>query len=1020
MNPIIIFLNRPRVFLLSLIFITLSGLFALNSLPRQENPELAQRWSIVKVEFPGASPARIETLILEPLEAKLREVFEVRRLISNAYNGYSTSLVEIKHDVDPALIEDVWSEVQDKIDQSLPLLPIESKVELIRSSGPPTTLLYGIVWNGLGDAPKILMTRVATDLKQKLAFEVGTEKAFTFGGANEEILIEVDNNKLSNMGISLSELSNLLSSADNKKPIGTINNDSQQILVKSLENFRTLDEIKSIPIKVFNNTEIVTIGDVASITKAPRNPVEEIILLDGEPTVLVEVRAAFRQRIDDYVERVDGLVKQINRDLPQEIVIQKIYDESSYLESRFSGLSFSVIFAIAIVIGVSYLLLGLRSAIIVGTTIPLAIFLVLFGCNIIGLPLHQTSITGIIIALGLLIDNAIIMVEDYKFRRRSGNAPRESALKSFNHLWVPLAAATATTVLAFLPIASGKGPSTEFVGGMAVTVIFSITSSFLLALFVTPVLLNYMEKIEYFKDNKLALEGYSNAKLRMDYKTFLTWCFDKPHRGIMLSLILPTIGFLSFPFIDHDFFPELDRNMFRVIVELPPNSSIELTEKRIQKLRESIYQEADFKIESDTWYVGRNLPRILYNVIGGDTPLGNNHVADAFFISGDYQSMKKNLPKLAKSIVMNNPDIKIIINKFDSGPPVFASIEYRLMGDNTSVLRELGSKLELILSTGSNVYLTKSELSQTSANVQIKFDESKLSVSNINNDYFTQELSIATQGKFVGTMLDGNKEIPVRIRGQRYQSIEDVIKFIVFPNNSTIDFAGSYGDLKLSAMPSVLTRFKGVKQNGIQAWIWPGELPSATEISIKKDVQDFINNLPQGYSIEVAGEAAERSESRSQIFSSATIFFILIGIALISALNSFRETMLILSVAIMCLGLAFIGLVIGQANFGFMSLVGAVGLIGLSINDSIIVLSHLKEQNSNKNINKKEIVDVVIRSSRHIFTTSLTTFGGLLPVLIFSVLYQPLAWAMAAGVLGATFTALLYIPSMYIIKIKIN
>ena len=130
------------------------------------------------------------------------------------------------------------------------------------------------------------------------------------------------------MGISLSELSNLLSSADNKKPIGTINNDSQQILVKSLENFRTLDEIKSIPIKVFNNTEIVTIGDVASITKAPRNPVEEIILLDGEPTVLVEVRAAFRQRIDDYVERVDGMVKQINRDLPQEIVIQKIYQQT--------------------------------------------------------------------------------------------------------------------------------------------------------------------------------------------------------------------------------------------------------------------------------------------------------------------------------------------------------------------------------------------------------------------------------------------------------------------------------------------------------------------------------------------------------------------------------------------------------------------------------------------------------------------------------------------------------------------
>ena len=1019
MNPIEIFLEKPRVFILTLLFILISGTSALNSLPRQENPELAQRWASVQVVFPGASPERIETQVLEPLEAKLREVYEVRRLVSSASDGFSITLVELKEDVDPLLIEDTWSEVQDKIDQAKAMLPNDINTELIRSSGPPATLLYAVKWMGDGPPPKILMTRVANDLRLELAYGGGTDKALLFGGSEEEVLIEIDNAKLSSMGLSFQEISTRLRSMDNKRPIGIFTDQEREILIKSKDNLRTIQEIEDLPIQIFSGNEIIRLSDIANIKKTPRVPSEEMVYVDGQPAILIQVNAAFQQRIDVYVQTLEEIARKYDANLPSELSIIKLYDESYYLTEKFDNLSVSIFFATNTVILLSYFLLGLRSALIVGITIPLTICIVLFGCRLVNLPLHQTSMTGIIIALGLLIDNAIIMVEDYKYRRRIGNSPKNSALMSFQHLWVPLAAATATTAFAFLPVATGKGPSVEFVGGMAVTVILSVCGSLFLALFITPVLLNLMEKLPIFRNQELATEGFSNKKMLQAYQKFLTWSFDKPRRGIFIALIFPTIGFLLFPMLKQDFFPELDRNMFRVSVELPPNSSIEATESEILNLRESIYREAKFKIDTDVWFVGRKLPRILYNVIGGDSPLGNNNVADAFFISENYSDMIDNLPDLARSIVKQNPNLRVIIDKFDSGPPVFSAVEYRILGDDPEILKILGDKLELIINNAPDVFLTRADLSQVSTKFELDFNNSNMLLSGLNTQVLLDEISIATQGIEVGTMLDGNKEIPIRVRGLKYQDLNDSIQYISVPGESSLNYSSSFGELKLTSKATSLGRFEGSKVNTVQGWIWPDKYASSTETYIKEPIESFQKSLPPGYTLNLSGEAESRSESQAQLFSSATIFFVLIVIALISALNSFREAGIILSVAILCTGLAFFGLLVGNANFGFIGLVGAVGLIGLSINDAIVVLSHIKEANEDQKLTKERLIEVVIRSTRHIITTSVTTVGGFLPLLITSVFFKPLAWAMSVGVLGATIIALLYIPSLYVIKEKI-
>lgn len=626
-------IDRPRVFVLLLAFICLAGFLSLNSLPRQENPELAQRWSTVQTVYRGASPARINTQILDPLEAKLREVQEIDEIQSVAAEGFASTAIELKDDVPQELIEQVWSEVQDKIDQAKYLLPEGVDPQLIRSSGPPTTLLYAINWTGEGDTPIILLSRIAEDLKNRLAYSGATDKTFLYGAANEEVIVSIDSQKLALLNLKFNDIANVLNSFDNKKPIGINTSGASQILIKSKDNLESLDEIKQIPIKTLASLEIIRLEDVASsIMLSPQTPSEEIVLHNGKRSVLVDIRGAFRQRMDSYAVQIETAVEEFRATIPSEITISKIYNESLFLENKFTDLSVSIFFATNIVILLSYLLLGLRSALIVGITLPLTIFLVLFGCNIVGLPLHQTSMTGIIIALGLLIDNSIIMVEDYKFRRKSGHPPRASAHLSLQHLWIPLAAATATTAFAFFPIVAGKGPSAEFVGGMGVTVILSITASFFLALFVVPVFLNLIEKVSFFQGRELFTEGYSNPRLTERYRLFLTWSFSKPRRAILIAFILPTLGFLSFPFLKQDFFPELDRPMFKVLVELPENTSTEGSEKRIKQLSTDINQILGLEVKDEIWFVGRKMPRVLYNVIGGDSPLGSNNRAEGFFM----------------------------------------------------------------------------------------------------------------------------------------------------------------------------------------------------------------------------------------------------------------------------------------------------------------------------------------------------------------------------------------------------
>ena len=1019
MNAINFLIEKPRILFLTLAFILLSGISSGLSVPIQENPELAERWGGVRIFLPGASPERIETEIVNDLEIKLREVEEILELESIITQGFSTIVVELNQSVSPMLIEETWSKVQDKLNQIL--IPQGAEIFLDRSSGPPITVQYAVTWNGDGEAPLIMMSRLANQLKRKLSSIGSSHQTAIFGEADEEVLIELDSSKLSSLDLSFQDISIAIQSLDAKKPIGVSSNNNSELLYRLKDNIQSVQKISEIPIKVINESEIIQLDDVASITKAPVSPVEDIFLYNGKVVVSVAGTGSFSQRVHDYVDRATIVVDDMRETLPSEISIDLVYDESAYTTKKFNELVKSFSLAIFLVLSLSLFFLGIRSAIIVTLILPFSICLVMVGCRLIGLPLHMTSITGIIIALGLLIDNGIIVVEDYKNRRASGLSINDSISQGLKNLSAPLAAATATTVFSFLPIVTGEGSSIEFVGGMAMTVIMSITSSLVLALLMVPVLMSYMEKIPYFHNQDISQEGYRNEKILKKYRAFLNWAFLVPRRAIMISLALPVLGFLLFNSLPKDFFPAQDRDMFRVNIELPSNASSQKTMERVKEIREDIFKSGLISIEKDYSFIGRMMPRVLMNVVGGEEKQGSNNIAQSVFFATDYYEMIENLPELSRRLVKNNPDIIVLVDSFSSGPPVFSDVSYVIFGDDPDLLKSLGEELELIINNSPDVNLTKSATSDSTTNVEFELNSSNISLSGKNANDLINEMFTANNGMIVGTMLDSNKEIPVRLKGlSNKNNLTGNTGFITIPSQDGFEYFDSFGKSSLTNKSSTITRLDGQRTNDVEGWIWTGTLPSATEEAIKKDVQDFESRLPIGYSLKQLGEAESRGQSQASLFSSAFMYFILIIVGLVMALNSFREAGLILSVAFLSIGLSFLGLFVGQQNYGFIGTISAVGLIGLSINDSIIVLSHIKEEAEKKSITKAELVEVVIRSTRHIITTSLTTLGGFFPLIFASVFFKPLAWAMSIGVLGATITALLYIPAMFMIMRKVK
>ena len=1012
-----LYLDRPRIFLLAMLFIIAGGLLSYDSLPRQENPQLAERWANITAVLPGATPQRIETQIADVLETQLREIDEIKIIDSTSLSGVVRVGLELKEIIGKGETDEVWAKVQETLSQSTALVPPGTNISF-NHSGPPTTVLFALQWRGDGDPQMVILSRLANQFKRKLANITNSKQALVYGDTKEEIFVGADLDLLTDAGMNIQSIAIAIDRYDSKRAIGNIVGQDAEFRIKAKDNISLINDLKKLPLKISDDYQAIRLEDVATVEKLPVDPPIEIVSYNGIPAVFVEVRGKFAQRTDLYSKAVLRVADVFKEGLPDEIGLEVIFNESDFVEEKFSFLMQSILLATFIVLFLSYLLLGPRSAVIVSAVVPLTILLVLIGCTILQVPLHQTSVTGIILSLGLLIDNSIIVVEDYRYRKSQKLVNREAIYASIKHLSLPLLAATVTTGLAFMPMAAGKGASPEFVGDMAITIILAVSSSLFLALTVVPVLLKTMEDSNFLNLNKSKNIGFSHQGLRTRYRAFLAWALFKPSRALVLSLILPILGFVSFGFLDTDFFPNQGKSMFKVEVELDANASIYATNQRVTSIRDQVLLE-DY-VTRDMWWVGRRLPRLLYNIIGGPSGEGSDNLATGVFFTSSYSEMDSSLANLAKRLEKDHADVRVRVSKFTNGPPVEFPVNIAIFGDDNQVLKSLGEELKSILAKSPQVSDVLADQSASVTGLEINLDEVNLAFSSKSSQEIIDQISASTRGIYVGSMLDGNKEVPIRIKNKNREASEvNQTAFLAINSAEGFDYVESFSDISYTSEINQINRYQGTRNNAVKAAVYPGTLASTVLNDVADELKAFEDSLPVGYSIAQFGDAEERAESFGQLFSTFFLFLGLIVMTLVMILNSFRQASIILLVGTLCIGLGFLGMFVGFQNFGFIGLVGIVGLAGLAINDSIVVLSHLNEDAGTGQVSKDTLIETTVRSTRHILTTSLTTMGGLLP-LLFDKFFETLAWAMCFGVMGSALLALLLIPSMFCFLGKVS
>ncbi|ABW31633.1 efflux RND transporter permease subunit [Acaryochloris marina] len=1018
------FYRNTRLLILTICIILVWGLSSFHVLPRMEDPAISQWTGKITTRFPSASATRVDSLVTEKLEQKLQEVEEIKFIESTSQLGTSLIFIVLKDTVKNH--DEVWSSIRDRIADITPQLPsgvLAPKYEDM-NDGRGYTLIVALTWE-LDTPPNYaILNRLSENLKQQLRGIGGIEEIEFWGAPSEEILVEINPVVLGKLGITPQQLAQQIRLSDAKVSSGRLLSPNNDLLLEVNSEIDSLERIRQIPIRTDKNSEqLIPLGDIALVKKSRRDPPSELAIINGKPGITLAVLVEPNRRVDQWMEEANQTLEAFRGTISSDIGLDIILNQNRYVETRLNSLFMNLMIGVVFVVASTTLLMGGKSALVLGLSLPLSILMVFGGMRLLEIPLHQMSLTGLVIALGMLIDNAIVVVDEIKHLFEEGLNPQKAIARAVSYLAIPLLASTLTTVLTFFPIAILRGHIGEYVRTISISVIVAISSSLLFSLTIIPAIMSRMYQKGEIHQRNMAWwrTGFSNPQITKVYRRILGSILTTPLLGVGLAIILPIIGFMAVGHIPEQFFPPAERNQFQIKLELPLSTSMEQTKSIVEKASNLIAQHSE--VTDLHWFIGTYAPTFYYTVarhgIKGEVP----HYATAMVQTNTGRSIPKLIHNLQRELDQGFPSARILVEQLKQALPI-PPIELRVYGPDLDILEELGNQVRSELVQVPQVIHTRTSLGEFLPKLTLSLDEEQAQLTGLDNTQIAQQLNTNLEGTVGGSILEDTVELPLRVRLSsdnranldQITTIGLVPKPPLSPEKSTSIPLSALGQIDLIPETAIITRRNGQRVNTVQGFITAGVLPS----TVLADFQQRLNNsnfqLPPGYSMEWGGEAAERNEAVGNLLSTAGIFIVLMVSVLVLSFNSFRSAGIILLVAVGSVGLALASLWLFGYPLGFMAILGTVGLVGVAINDSIVVLAAIRTNPRARKGFRPAMVDVIVRSTRHVLTTTITTVSGFIPLLLDGgELWPPLAICIAGGVGGATFLALFFVPCAYLI-----
>jgi multidrug efflux pump subunit AcrB len=986
-------LNRSRLILTVAVMLALTGVVMWMTMVRQEDPRLPDFWGQVLAGFPGADAATVERLVLEPMEDALAEVDEVKIIDATAFDEIAVMTVELRGETKD--FNHAWDEVREALEIAAQDFPAGAANPVLDEDQQDQDSIVLAV-TGSGDRLDLLKTaRKVKDLLLRLS---SVSKVHLIADPGEQVTIELDDPTARRLGLNPSALASQLSARNRIIPGGSIELGGKSVRLRPLSEFSSVAEIAATPINL-GSGKAITLGEVANVRLGPAEPTSSRMRLNGEISVglaVVPKKSVNLVKFGEDVRRT--IAKQAPVLAPHSV--KEVTFQPARTEARLFDLGRSLATGMLIVAGVLIIAMGLRMGLVVAAVVPLVTLasLAVFAWG--GGVLHQISIAAFVLALGMLVDNAIVVAENVQWRMDRGEKRRSAAAGAVTELAVPLAGATATTLAAFVPMLISNGPTAAFTRSIPVIIMLTLTVSYLFALFVTPVL-SRMSLVSNPLRRNSAVERLGNRLADLSLRHSKT--------VVAGALILVIGSIIAAGKVNQQFFPSSDRNQMLIDLKLAEGSHLDATDKASRRLEEALLSRPD--VTRVASFMGRSAPQFYYNI--SRVPF-SPHFAQLIVETRQRRDIEPVLAFVEQVAGEKLAGNNVVGRKLEQGPPVQAPVEVRLFGDRFETLHVAAVAVADELATISGTRDVRHDLGPGAPTIRFRVDDAAAARYGLTRADLARTLYGRTRGLSVGELYVGEDPIPVVVRSSAGEHLPaEALESVDLPSadGSLVPLA------QVARLESVWSPAAIKHRNSRRVVTVSSQLVDGVPFNqVLDELTPRIARLalPAGIEIAFGGNAEGSGEANSALMTSLPIGMLLLIGVLLAEFNSFRRVGLILMTVPLAAAGIVPGLLIGNQSFGFMSLLGVFALVGIVVNNAIVMLEVVESRRKSGADVKTAVKEAVARRIRPILLTTATTVAGLLPLAFSeSTLWPPLASAMISGLIASTLLTLVVLPAAY-------
>nr|WP_199158553.1 efflux RND transporter permease subunit [Pedobacter sp. ASV2] len=992
--------------LIMVLMVLALGITTIFNMPRSEDPDMNAPSYPVVVVYPGASPKDMEELVVKPLEKRIYGLDNIKTIKTTIRDGLAVLFVEYKYNVN---VDDKYQELVREVNSERANLPPEIYSMEVQQVAPSDVNVLQIALVS-ENASRDKIKAAAEDLQSALEKIPYLKNVDIMGLPDQQVRVDLNLEKLAQLHIPVTLIASAIQSEVANIPGGSVNAGNKSFNIKTSGNYQNIDEIKN-TVVFSGNGKNTALKDVANVY-FDYSQEKDITRLNGFRCVFVVAAQKTGGNITVAQKAYLPVINAFKKTLPANIDQQLMFDQADNVNNRLGGLGTDFIIAILLVM-ITLLPLGTRASLVVMVSIPLSLAIGIVLISALGFSLNQLSIVGLVVSLGLLVDDSIVVVENIERWMRDGHSRLDATLKATKQIGMAVLGCTATLVIAFMPLMFLPEASGEFIRSLPVAVICSVIASMLVALTVVPFLSSKLLRPHADANGNIFLRTLQKI-IHGSYSKLLDKALAKPILTIVIALVIFGGSIALIPVIGFSLFPASEKPQFLINISTPLQSNLKYTDSITRQIEQELKKIPEVRYFASN--VGKGNPRIYYNVI----PQNERTDFSELFVllQPDIKSDRKiEIIEMLRKKWTPYPGAKVEVKDFEQGQPIISPVEVRLLGDNLDTLRKLGGQIEnMLLKTKGTIYVNN-PLKNLKSDIKVEINKDKaqaLGIATVNIDR-TVRMAVAgiDVGKFINPKSTGDDySILLTTNHPSYPDLSVFNNLYINNNQGLAIPLLQVATLKLETSPLSINHYNKTRTISVNAFVQKGFLNDKVIQDVEKQMKNF--KLPTGYSFEMGGELESRNQSFGGFGSILLVTLFMFIAVLVLEFKTFKSTLIVLSVIPLGIVGAVLALMVTGNSLSFVATIGIVALAGIEVKNTILLVDFTNQLRSEGMPLNQAIEEAGEIRFLPIILTTFTAIGGLLPIAMSSnPLISPLAIVMIGGLISSTLLSRIVTPVVY-------